>query len=1084
MIVPPLDLDIPQNNTVDGGPIVYVNETSTPENTTIPERIGQLIFENADGWILSGVTVLGGVLIHRSRNIWIDSSDISGYQDGILVDNSGKISIRGSIIHGAVNGTRIVWSPDCEFSFNTIYGCQDGLTIDHSGDFSILGNNLTDCTITMDYSFLSDLSELGIPAMDENNTINGLPIFYRYNVNMMNAKIRVIDRSLIIFIKVVNVNIHDYQSIRSGCAVILLGCSYISFGNCSMVNETQTAVNVQFCDHVYIRDSIFFGNNDAIFFHNDFVCYVEKCSFVNNTGRGVYIERADTTHYRFLNNTFIGNDMGIVQNYRVKDIVIQGNLFVDNKLSFDAGYACSNLIWNNSFISGPRTKNLILVSYSTNWDYRGYGNYYSSYHGIDSDLDWIGDSPYELSSVSQNEDRFPLMYSPHVPPPELNVYDGKNNITLTWTAPEVMDVFEITGYQIIRESFLDRKIIDSVPAENLSYVDRSQQESDPYWYHVRAVVKYVNGNSSINGTASNRTMGILDNESPIIEIISPQEDSMLKLRTVKIEWNVEERLSPMKEILYMIDYGEFHSLDISKREVFFYDVEDGPHTVVVRAVDWHDNYAEDSVSFTVDATGPNITLISPKDNSYISSRDIRIKWTAVDELNDVIYYEMRLDYDVVAMGENARVYDAEDLDPGDHYIFITAWDGLNNPASIRSEFTIDLTPPELFIKNPYDGMFINTTSITIQWDVYDFTDSEVICLLSVNESEWVDVSDVREYGLENLNEGSHTIYMRAEDGAGNSISAEATFVVDLTDPWFEIISPDDGSRFNDGNVTFHLEGGDLISGVDELKYRIDGGRSWHTAFREELMIPDLTPGTHRIEIWVYDRARNHAYGERYIVIDVEKPGVLNIWPTSGIGPGDPIYIEFSEEMRTDTVEINIFGSLLDIEWSGKVARTRIKDGFLYNFAYEIRILRGKDLAGNDIKKRILYVETVDWAWIHGKVVDEKGLALEGIAVILDRDLYCFTDRYGYYLINTTSGAHNIRFSHPAFVENTTSVEVGPGEHLVLDTITLYEVEQQDTNEFKINPIIPIMVSLILLVLIAVEGYILLKKRGKKSYFEE
>lgn len=1084
LIVPPLDLDIPQNNTVDGSPIVYINETSTWENTTIPDRIGQLIFEGAGGWDLNGVTVLGGILAHLSRNIKIKGSDIDGYQDGLLVYDSKNITIMRSDIHRAVNGTRFVWSNDCTIWDNTIHDCLFGIIIDHSGDFTLFGNALTGCTITFDYSYLADLSILGIPHVDENNTINGLPIFYRYSKNMMNARITVANRSMIILIDVVNLNIHDFQSTGFGCGVILLGCSFINFGNCSIVNETITAVNIQFCDHVYIRDSSFFGNDDAIFFHNNYICYVEDCSFVNNTGRSVFVERADTSHYRILNNSFLGNNMGIVQNYRVKDIVIQGNLFLDNILSFDAGYACSNLVWNNSFISGPNTEEMILVSYSTNWDNDGYGNYYSTYHGVDGDLDWIGDTPYRVSHHSTNEDKYPLMYSPHIPPPELNVYDGRDNITLIWKAPEVMDIFEITGYEIIRKSNYDKKIIANVSAKNLTYVDGSLSESNGYWYHVRAVVRYVNGPHSINGTASDQVLGVLDHEPPVIEIISPQDNSMLDTRTLKIEWNCFERLSPMKEFLYKIDDGEFQSVSYDSREVFIRDVEDGPHIVVVRAVDWHENHDEDSVSFTIDATGPNITLISPKPFACLSSRDLRIQWTADDEYCNVVSYEMKIDKEVMALGEDVRVFDAKDLEVGTHRIMVTAWDSLNNRATIASTFTIDVTPPEIFIQYPVDGDFYNETNITAEWDVYDLSTYPVFIDISFDDDDWMDITDTDHHTFTNLSEGTHIIYFRIRDSAGNSNTADVRFVVDISDPLFEIISPDNGGRFSNGNVTFQLDGSDFISGMGGLRYKIDGKGFWYIDYRNELKIPDLNPGMHWIEIWAYDKAGNFEYEERMIIIDVECPVVLNVWPRSEIEPGTPIYIEFSEEMRIDTVEILIPGSSIEVEWSGNVARVTITRYFLYNHFYELRVLDGEDLAGNHINKWNYYIQTVDRAWIHGYVKDEDGLALEDIAVYLDYKMICFTDPDGYFNLTSTTGAHELRLTHPSYLDNATSIEAGPGEHVVLKRITMYGIEEEGSKEFHVNPLIPILVSLVLLILIAVEGYVIFRRRSEKMELEE
>lgn len=116
--------------------------------------------------------------------------------------------------------------------------------------------------------------------------------------------------------------------------------------------------------------------------------------------------------------------------------------------------------------------------------------------------------------------------------------------------------------------------------------------------------------------------------------------------------------------------------------------------------------------------------------------------------------------------------------------------------------------------------------------------------------------------------------------------------------------------------------------------------------------------------------------------------------------------------------------------------------------------------------------------------DEDGLALEGIAVYLDYKMICFTDPDGYFNLTSTTGAHELRLTHPSYLDNATSIEAGPGEHVVLKRITMYGIEEEGSKEFHVNPLIPILVSLVLLILIVVEGYIIFRRRSEKMELEE
>jgi hypothetical protein len=143
---------------------------------------------------------------------------------------------------------------------------------------------------------------------------------------------------------------------------------------------------------------------------------------IENYSIGTYIW---TTNNAFFNNSvsecvvgvlLSGSENNITENYLARNEV--GLFFGTN----EPGTVPLNLtVSHNSFEENVRQLGGCLCQGASNaselihtWDNGKEGNYWSDYNGTDANKDGIGDIPYMFDV--QNEDRFPLMYSP-VPQP-------------------------------------------------------------------------------------------------------------------------------------------------------------------------------------------------------------------------------------------------------------------------------------------------------------------------------------------------------------------------------------------------------------------------------------------------------------------------------------------------------------------------------------------------------------------------------------------------------------------------------------------------------------------------------------------
>jgi len=115
------------------------------------------------------------------------------------------------------------------------------------------------------------------------------------------------------------------------------------------------------------------------------------------------------------NNTVSGNKV-IDNNYDgIQLSSAFNNTFSANEITTNNHYgvrldsSCNNRFYHNNFIDNTQHVHIVWPVYANLWnnDYLSGGNYWSDYHGSDTDHDGIGESWYEIDE--NNTDHYPLM---------------------------------------------------------------------------------------------------------------------------------------------------------------------------------------------------------------------------------------------------------------------------------------------------------------------------------------------------------------------------------------------------------------------------------------------------------------------------------------------------------------------------------------------------------------------------------------------------------------------------------------------------------------------------------------------------
>jgi len=175
--------------------------------------------------------------------------------------------------------------------------------------------------------------------------------------------------------------------------------------------------------------------------------------------------------------------------------------------------------------------------------------------------------------------------------------------------------------------------------------------------------------------------------------------------------------------------------------------------------------------FSYDKYPPKITLVYPKDNTWINQEKIVIIVIAQDKesgMREVIIGDTQ-----AALKENGIFEKEITLSEGENKIKIEAYDKAGNKQEKTLTVYLDKTPPELSVNIPDE---VNDPDLTITGSVNDNLSG--IKYLKINEEDITISPDGSFSYTLTLNEGENTITFELEDKAGNKI--DKTFTVNYT----------------------------------------------------------------------------------------------------------------------------------------------------------------------------------------------------------------------------------------------------------------------------------------------------------------
>ena len=449
-------------------------------------------------------------------------------------------------------------------------------------------------------------------------------------------------------------------------------------------------------------------------------------------------------------------------------------------------------------------------------------------------------------------------------------------------------------------------------------------------------------------------------------------------------------------------------------------LSDGSHTMYVRATDSNGNTtaggSESSDTFTVDATAPTVSVTALSPDPTTDSTPT-FSGTATDATTALTAIEFQVDSTAGSwtscsatdgtIDETSEDYTCTTaaLTDGSHTIYVRAADSASNTTAsagyASDTFVVDTGSPTVSLTALSPDPTADTTP-TITGSISDTLDiiSSVQYQIDSTSGLWTTCTasdgsfDETSESLSctagsNLTDGSHTIYVRGTDSAGNvSSNASDTFAVDASAPTaVSLDSPGDGDYVPITYPTFKFHtttdavsviskytlnitssagsvlniGGDISpTGTDTetTDYRLDYDGSYISVTGKGSS-KALSEGTYTWKVTATDAAGNSVSSSRTVYVDLFFPSLDNL-DLPGLLDTIDGYGLFS------TARPKVTGQLGDLQYPYKLTFTFAKQNFFLGIltGLSTTLIETLNLTRTDNATRINFTYTpsrdLDW----------------------------------------------------------------------------------------------------------------------------
>jgi len=407
-------------------------------------------------------------------------------------------------------------------------------------------------------------------------------------------------------------------------------------------------------------------------------------------------------------------------------------------------------------------------------------------------------------------------------------------------------------------------------------------------------------------------------------------------RNVSLTWSVTDDVN-LATVSYRLDVSQSWSTWSGGAQLT--NLQDGQHTVYLRAADMAGNEATDDFTFTVDTVMQSTIVFDSINEGDVYGEDHHaITWYVVGG-EAAAQTWTRLDDGPYVLLESGNSLELTDLADGHHVFSVKAADAAGNEKENSIGFWISVHPPTVQIISPVDGASTNAGSVRMEWDVVvqeGRAYSVKMTILSPSQVSGIhDNVEVDHWDFDV--EGYYNVRINVTDSAGLTAEKRVEFWIDWTPPTVTIASPSDGGASPTTSVTLTWS----VSG--EVSYRqqvSQDGVDWMNVVGTSYTFHDLPEGATVLRVRAIDAAGNQATAEARAVVDTIAPR-LEVGEMPSLTRNRTLQITWTaEEENPASLTLTINGQSISLDTSAVSYLAELNDG-----SYSIQLVL-RDAAGH------------------------------------------------------------------------------------------------------------------------------------------
>ncbi|MEA3558902.1 MAG: Ig-like domain-containing protein [Candidatus Thermoplasmatota archaeon] len=567
-----------------------------------------------------------------------------------------------------------------------------------------------------------------------------------------------------------------------------------------------------------------------------------------------------------------------------------------------------------------------------------------------------------------------------------------------------------------------------------------------------------------------------DDQSPILEIISPVNGTYFDKDTVTVTWNGSDEGVGIERYEIRIDEGNWTN-KYNATSHTFKDLDNGEYSVEVRVRDWVGHWSQDKIIFFVDTISPEVAITSPTNDSVVAALPVNLTWELVDLEGNIGSIQFRVGSGPWKNVSHSGYHNIFDIRDGRKTLWVKVSDLAGNTVMDSVVISLDTTPPTLTIISPVNGSSTRESSMSFNWTGSDNYMGLKRYFISIDGSNAVDVGLRTFHTFYGLEEGYHQVRIAAQDNAGNMKVINWTISVDTSDPSISVTGLIDGNVYGRSDINISWFSDYTGSLLGNTTFMIDGNTVLPNGTRLEFS--DLAEGNHTLNITVTDGAGNSEFVSISFTIDLTPPEILSFTPRGDeVSTDSDIGIIFSEKISVISFKFN------NITIDGKLS----EDGTILTYTPPFDLnensdntvyVLSKDQGGHAVVKTWNFT-TREFpsgeGLVRGRVVDENGDPVSGARVVLDDDTTVFTDENGYFEIKGSAGIHAVKIYVDGELVGTVNVQIPDGYRSVLD-----DIELEGENKPIIGTAGTLMLIIgVIVILFIIAAYIMVRRKASED----